>query len=91
MPTPTGSSSIDEIGLVDEEIPGSYGEDYEWILRAAAVTEIAVVTRPLVRVRWHAGGSFFSDRWLLMVDGIDYILEVYNDRIPRQLGLLIDD
>src|SRR5207302_1255950 len=26
---------IDEIGLVDEEIPGSYGEDYEWLLRAA--------------------------------------------------------
>ncbi len=66
---------IEHIGLVDEEIPGSYGEDYEWILRAAAVTEIAVVTRPLVLVRWHAGGSFFSDRWLLMVEGIDYILE----------------
>lgn len=24
-------------------------------------------------------------------EGIDYILEVHNDRIPRQLGLAIDD
>ena len=26
---------LERIGLVDEEIPGSYGEDYEWLLRAA--------------------------------------------------------
>ncbi len=78
---------IDEIGLVDEAIPGSYGEDYEWILRAAAVTEIAVVTRPLVLVRWHAGGSFFSDRWLLMVDGIDYILEREPEFASHPRGL----
>ena len=26
---------LDDIGLVDEQIPGSYAEDYEWLLRAA--------------------------------------------------------
>jgi len=65
---------IDDIGLVDEEIPGSYGEDYEWILRAVDVTEIAVVTRPLVLVRWHRG-SFFADRWRTIDAAIDYMLE----------------
>jgi glycosyltransferase involved in cell wall biosynthesis len=65
---------IDDVGLVDEEIPGSYGEDYEWILRAVGVTEIAVVTRPLVLVRWHRG-SYFADRWRTIDAAIDYMLE----------------
>jgi len=65
---------LDDIGLVDEEIPGSYGEDYEWILRAVDVTEVAVVTRPLVLVRWHRG-SFFADRWRTIDAAIDYMLD----------------
>jgi glycosyltransferase involved in cell wall biosynthesis len=65
---------VNTIGLVDEEIPGSYAEDYEWILRAARVSDIAVATRPLVRVRWHSA-SFFSDRWQMIVAAIDYLLE----------------
>ncbi len=68
------TTMIDDIGLVDEEIPGSYGEDYEWILRAVDVTAIAVVTRPLVLVRWHRG-SFFADRWRTIDAAIDYMLE----------------
>jgi glycosyltransferase involved in cell wall biosynthesis len=72
------SAMLDRIGLVDEEIPGSYGEDYEWILRAARVTEIAVVTRALVRVRWHSA-SFFADRWRTIVAAIDYLLA----RVPE--------
>ncbi len=28
-------SLFDGIGLVDEEIPGGYGEDYDWMIRAA--------------------------------------------------------
>lgn len=60
------------IGLVDEEIPGSYGEDFDWILRAAAAAPIAVVSQPLVRVVW--GQSQFSTRWQTIVDAIDYLL-----------------
>ena len=30
-----------KIGLVDEEIPGSYGEDYDWLLRAARSAPVA--------------------------------------------------
>ena len=29
------AAMLDGIGLVDEEIPGSYGEDWDWLLRAA--------------------------------------------------------
>ena len=63
------------IGLVDEELPGSYGEDYEWLLRASRVTEVAVVRAPLVDVHWHEG-SYFSERWRTIVAALDHLLEV---------------
>lgn len=59
-----------DIGLVDEEIPGSYGEDFDWILRAAEAGSFAVVEAPLVKVRW--GQSMFSTRWDIIIDAIDY-------------------
>jgi hypothetical protein len=58
------------IGLVDEEMPGSYGEDFDWILRAAQSGSIAVLEEPLVRVRW--GQSLFSRNWQTIIDAIDY-------------------
>ncbi|MEV7429558.1 MULTISPECIES: glycosyltransferase family 2 protein [unclassified Nocardioides] len=79
---------VSRIGLVDEEIPGSYGEDFDWLLRAAAVSPVAVVPRPLVRVRW--GGSQFSHQWQTIVDAIDYSLGKHAvfHRDPRALGRL---
>ena len=58
------------IGLVDEDIPGGYGEDYDWMLRAAGAGPIEVVEEPLVRVRW--GQSLFSRNWQVIIDAIDY-------------------
>jgi glycosyltransferase involved in cell wall biosynthesis len=63
------------IGLVDEDLPGSYAEDYEWLLRASRVTEIAVVRAPLVDVYWHEG-SYFAERWRTIVAALDHLLEV---------------
>lgn len=64
--------ALDTIGLVDEEIPGSYAEDSDWILRAAEAGSIAVVPAALVRVRW--GQSLFSQKWQTIVDAIDYLI-----------------
>jgi glycosyltransferase involved in cell wall biosynthesis len=61
---------LDDIGLVDEQIPGSYGEDFDWMLRAAAAGGFQLVAEPLVRVRW--GGSQFSRKWRTIVEAIDY-------------------
>ena len=80
----------DHIGLVDEKIPGSYGEDFDWILRAAQHGPIAVVEEPLVRVRW--GQSLFSTRWQTIADAIDYLIEKhavlseYPDGLARLRG-----
>jgi glycosyltransferase involved in cell wall biosynthesis len=79
---------VSRIGLVDEQIPGSYGEDFDWLLRASAAGPIAVVPRPLVRVRW--GGSQFSRQWQTIVDAIDYGLAKHPafHADPRALGRL---
>lgn len=71
------SALLGEIGLVDEEIPGSYGEDFDWILRAAKAGRIAVVQADLVRVRW--GQSLFSRNWQVIIDAIDYIVAKHDE------------
>jgi glycosyltransferase involved in cell wall biosynthesis len=76
------------IGLVDEELPGSYGEDFDWIIRAAQAGGFAVVAEPLVKVLW--GQSMFSQRWQTIVDSIDYSLakhKVFHED-PQALGRL---
>lgn len=65
---------LDGIGLVDEEIPGSYGEDYDWIIRAAEHGPIDVLEEPTVRVLWSRTHSYFSKRWALIIEAIDYLL-----------------
>jgi len=71
---------LDGIGLVDEAIPGSYGEDYEWLLRAAARAPLVAVSEPLVRVHWHPT-SFFADRWATIARSIAYLIETHPEVI----------
>ncbi len=76
------------VGLVDEDLPGSYGEDFDWIIRSAQAGGFAVVAEPLVKVRW--GQSMFSQRWQTIVDSIDYSLAkhaVFHED-PQALGRL---
>ena len=65
--------AIDDMGLVDEQIPGSYGEDYDWLLRAARRKPIVAVEQPLVDVYWHRQ-SFFSERWEAIAEAMAYLL-----------------
>jgi glycosyltransferase involved in cell wall biosynthesis len=61
------------IGLVDEEIPGSYAEDYDWLLRAARLGPIGTIQRPLARIHWHAS-SFFEGRWDTIIPALQYLV-----------------
>ncbi|HEY3240461.1 MAG TPA: glycosyltransferase family 2 protein, partial [Acidimicrobiia bacterium] len=74
-------AAFDRIGFVDEHIPGSYAEDYEWLLRAARETGILAIREPLVNVHWHQS-SWFSDRWKMIVDALTYLLE----KVPEFQG-----
>jgi glycosyltransferase involved in cell wall biosynthesis len=69
-------SALDDIGLVDEKIPGSYGEDYDLLLRAAERSPVLAVQQPLVDVLWHPQ-SFYAERWQTISDALRYMLAKY--------------
>ena len=66
--------AFERIGWVDEELPGGYAEDYDWMLRALAAEKVAVVSKPLVEVLWHPG-SFFTTRWAVIIEALDYMVD----------------
>lgn len=65
------SALVEEIGPFDEAIPGGYGEDYDWMLRAVASGRVGVIEEALVDVRW--GSSQFSREWQTIVDALSYL------------------
>lgn len=77
---------LNTIGPVDEGIPGSYAEDYEWILRAARLRPILVVRQALVRVHWHRA-SWFEGRWRMVVDALTYLLRKHPALRRDPVGL----
>ncbi len=74
------------IGLVDEDIPGSYAEDYEWLLRASQVAPVRCVPQPLTRVYWHSA-SYFASKWEMIRDGLTYLLARYPEFASEPEGL----
>jgi hypothetical protein len=64
---------LEEVGLVDEQLPGSYAEDYDLLLRVTAAGPVAVAAEPLVRIWWH-GASFFFERWKMIDDALTHLL-----------------
>ena len=88
--TPQASSCVaallTSIGLVDEQIPGSYGEDYDWLLRAARRRPIVAVEQPLVEVYWH-WQSFFAERWEAIADALAYLLGKHPELRADRQGL----
>jgi glycosyltransferase involved in cell wall biosynthesis len=77
---------LERIGLADEHIPGSYAEDYEWLLRAAKTTTLTAVLEPLVRVHWHAR-SWFAEDWETIIRALRYLLERYPEFESEPSGL----
>lgn len=76
---------VDGIGLVDEEIPGSYAEDYEFLLRAARRAPLVNVSDPYVLVRWHKR-SYFAQRWETIAVALEWLLGRYPEFTEEPLG-----
>lgn len=66
------------IGMVDEDLPGSYGEDYDLLLRTAKVGPIRVVDIPLTRVTWQ-GQSYFFGKWDQYAAALTWMLEQHPE------------
>jgi UDP-N-acetylglucosamine transferase subunit ALG13 len=78
------AAMVNGFGLVAEDIPGSYAEDYELLLRAARAGRI--VSAPVVgtEILWHAS-SFFTARWVTIAEALTWLLERYPEfrAVPR--------
>jgi Glycosyl transferase family 2 len=72
------SAVVDGFGLVSEQVPGSFGEDYEFLLRASRAGAIRSVPEVGVVVRWHKS-SYFMSRWETMSQGLTWLLETYPE------------
>lgn len=75
-----------QVGLVDEALPGSYGEDYDWLLRASKLGAIPMIDEPLVRINWHQG-SFFQRRWTTIIEALSYLLDKHPEFATEPSGL----
>lgn len=69
---------VDGFGLVSETVPGSYGEDYEFLLRAARHAPIRTVPSVQVEVLWHAR-SYFGSRWETISTALRWLLDRYPE------------
>ncbi len=78
-------SLVEDIGLVDEAIPGSYGEDYDWLLRASRAQPIVTVDEPLADVYWHKQ-SFFAERWATVASALTYLLDKHPELMDDPPG-----
>ena len=76
---------LDQIGHVDEAIPGAYAEDYEYLLRAAKVTAIDVVDQATTTILWHTA-SFFVENWQTRIDALTYLLAAYPEFTTEPVG-----
>lgn len=72
------AAAVGGFGLVDEQVPGGFGEDYEFLLRAARSHAISHVREALAVVRW-GGQSFFFRRWQTMSDGLACVLAKFPE------------
>lgn len=76
---------LQQIGLVEEEVPGGFGEDYEFLLRAAKVHPVVNVREVLTVIRW-GKQSFFFRRWETMAAGLTWLLDRYPEFASTRRG-----
>lgn len=72
-------------GLFDENVPGSYGEDYDWLLRITRTETVLTLPDPLVRVLSHPG-SYFAGQWPTIAAAIEYLLAKHPDFATEARG-----
>lgn len=78
---------LGELGLLDEELPRGYAEDYDFLLRASALGPIRVINEPLVIVLW-SGQSYYFGQWADYAEALTYLLNKHKDfaKNPRWIA-----
>lgn len=70
--------AFDKAGTYDESLPHGYGEDYDWLLRAARIGKLGVVNEPLADIRKDVP-SWFRGRALNTAEALEYMLAKHPD------------
>jgi glycosyltransferase involved in cell wall biosynthesis len=70
--------AFEQAGGYDENLPFSYGEDYEWLLRVSRVGGVGVVTEPLADIK-KDGSSWFRERQTVVAEALQYLLEQHPE------------
>jgi glycosyltransferase involved in cell wall biosynthesis len=71
-------AALIDMGMVDEEIPGSQGEDWDLALRAARRHPIVNIDHPYVRVLW-GRTSYYAHAWETKIAALEWFLGRYPD------------
>lgn len=71
-------TAFDSVGLYDEDLPYSYGEDYDWLLRASALGAVGAVQEILADIRKDVP-SWFRDRSANTATALEYLLDKHPD------------
>lgn len=74
-----------QLGLINEQIPGSQNEDWDILLRSSALGPVVHVDEPLVRVRW-GRSSHFSRRWDTKITSSEWMLANHPDVARHRSG-----
>lgn len=74
-----------DIGLVDEELPASYGEDYDLLLRVARHGRIVADRACHTIVHWDRS-SYFSEKWKGIAEGLHYLLDKHPEFATSDSG-----
>lgn len=79
-----------QIGPVDQDLPGGYYEDYEWLLRASRVSPIASVNQPLVKILW-GGTSYYTGKFEMIESAIKHLMGEWPefDAVPKGKARLL--
>lgn len=70
--------AFDLAGGYDEQLPQSYAEDYEWLLRASRYGSIGVVRSPLANIK-KDGQSWFRERAEVVAEALEYLLRTHPE------------
>ncbi len=69
---------FDRAGGYDENLPSSYAEDYEWLLRAVRSGPVGVVREPLAVIK-KDGQSWFRERSEVVASALEYLLATHPE------------
>ena len=78
-------SVFDAVGGYDENLPASYAEDYEWLLRLSTLGKIGVVNEPLADIRKNTT-SWFRERSEIVAEALEYLLEIHPELAESRPG-----